>query len=56
VLVTGSWDGTVRLWELSLPTVDQAIAKICRAVHRDLSPDERALYLRTRQTGSPGCD
>ncbi|WP_433727554.1 WD40 repeat domain-containing protein [Actinoplanes sp. CA-051413] len=56
LLVTGSWDGTVRLWDLSLPTVDQAIAKICRAVHRDLSPDERALYLRTRQTGSPVCD
>ncbi|MGV9879595.1 nSTAND1 domain-containing NTPase [Streptomyces sp. NPDC003006] len=36
---------TVRLWEGELPTPAQAVRKICRAVDRELTPQERALYL-----------
>ncbi|MET8453482.1 trypsin-like peptidase domain-containing protein [Streptomyces sp. NPDC005209] len=50
MLATGSGDATVRLWDAALPKPDAAIQKICRAVNRDLAPDERASYL----PGQPG--
>ncbi|MGA4844396.1 hypothetical protein [Streptomyces sp. G45] len=37
--------GTVQLWDGELPTPAQSIRKICQAVHRDVTPQERSLYL-----------
>ncbi|MFF4551054.1 hypothetical protein [Streptomyces sp. NPDC001435] len=45
ILATAGYDGTVRLWAADLPYADQAITKICSAVARDLTADERATYL-----------
>ncbi|MFI9202913.1 helix-turn-helix domain-containing protein [Streptomyces sp. NPDC053048] len=58
-LITGSADQTVRRWDVALPTPTAAISKICRAVGRDLSPQERAVYLpdqppHTACPGAPG--
>ncbi|WP_406464166.1 hypothetical protein OH768_50720 [Streptomyces sp. NBC_01622] len=44
-LATGSTDGTARLWSLTLLDPQQAVDKICAAVHRDLTPLERTTYL-----------
>ncbi|MFJ2215884.1 hypothetical protein ACIQVO_23780 [Streptomyces sp. NPDC101062] len=44
-LATGSRDRTVRLWEAGLPGTARAIDVVCRAVDRELTPKERALYL-----------
>ncbi|WP_405837380.1 helix-turn-helix domain-containing protein [Streptomyces sp. NBC_01518] len=44
-LATRADDGTARLWSLTLLDPEQATAKICAAVHRDLTPLERATYL-----------
>ena len=54
-LATGNWDGMVRLWNVTLPTPADAIKKICRAVNRDLTPQERALYLPTDRSTTPVC-
>ncbi|WP_051796552.1 trypsin-like peptidase domain-containing protein [Streptomyces sp. NRRL S-87] len=51
-LATGSGDTTVRLWDAALLEPDRAIRKICRAVDRDLTPEERAAYLPGRSAGS----
>ncbi|WP_323138564.1 MULTISPECIES: helix-turn-helix domain-containing protein [unclassified Streptomyces] len=45
-LASGGEDGTVRLWDVDLPGPAEAITRICRAVHRDLTPQERSLYLK----------
>jgi WD40 repeat protein len=42
-LATGSWDGAVRLWDVTLPTLPAAIENICRAVNRDLTAQELSL-------------
>ncbi|WP_173267093.1 nSTAND1 domain-containing NTPase [Streptomyces pacificus] len=44
-LATASGDRTAQLWSAELLYSDQAIAKICRAVARDLTTGERASYL-----------
>ncbi|MGW0884678.1 hypothetical protein [Streptomyces sp. NPDC002671] len=53
-LATGSDDRTARLWEVSLPDPYEAIQMICRAVHRDLTPQEQSDYL-PGQARSPVC-
>ncbi|MCM2394130.1 helix-turn-helix domain-containing protein [Streptomyces albipurpureus] len=53
-LATASDDSAVRLWDLFLPGPDEAIHKICRALHRDFTRTERSLYLPDRQRG-PVC-
>jgi WD40 repeat protein len=50
-LAIGDSDHRVRLWNVSLPRPDQAVTGICRAVHRELTRQERALYL---PDGEPG--
>jgi WD40 repeat protein len=54
-LATGSWDGAVRLWDVALPTLPAAIEKVCRAVNRDLTVQERSLYLPADQLDIPAC-
>ncbi|MFE0388395.1 helix-turn-helix domain-containing protein [Streptomyces bungoensis] len=45
-LAAGDADGTLRRWKLSLPRPAQAIDMICRALHREFTPQERSQYLR----------
>jgi WD40 repeat protein len=54
-LATGGWDGAVRLWDAALPTFAAAIDKICRAVHRDLTTQERSVYLPATSEGTAVC-
>ncbi|MFF9279699.1 nSTAND1 domain-containing NTPase [Streptomyces griseosporeus] len=44
-LATGSYDFTARLWNAVLPQPAEAMKKICQAVNRDLTPEERTAYL-----------
>ncbi|NEC88005.1 hypothetical protein [Streptomyces sp. SID12501] len=44
-LATASRNGTVRTWNATLPTPAEAIRRIPRAVNRDLTPQERSVYL-----------
>lgn len=53
-LATGSADNAARLWDVSLPLPAAAIRKICQAVNRDLTAEERAAYLPDQKT-SPAC-
>ncbi|MFI8503474.1 trypsin-like peptidase domain-containing protein [Streptomyces sp. NPDC085524] len=53
-LATASTDKTARLWDVVLPKTSAAIHKICRAVNRDLTPQERTTYL-PGQSSSPVC-
>ncbi|WP_346182968.1 trypsin-like peptidase domain-containing protein [Streptomyces osmaniensis] len=53
-LATGSDDKTARLWDATLPHPSEAIKKVCRAVNRDLTPQERTAYL-SDQSVSPVC-
>lgn len=53
VLTTSSQD-SVRVWDSALPNAAQAITRICTAVHRDLTAQERALYLPAPST-TPTC-
>ncbi|MGX4690710.1 nSTAND1 domain-containing NTPase [Streptomyces sp. JNUCC 63] len=46
--------GTVRLWELELPDQTTAIRKICQAVGRDFTGEERATYVADQPPG-PVC-
>ncbi|MEV6495842.1 hypothetical protein AB0M20_45575, partial [Actinoplanes sp. NPDC051633] len=55
LLATGSWDGKVRIWNLPHRSLPEAIDKICRAVNRDLTPQERALYLPKETPADPVC-
>ena len=55
MLATGSSDGTVRLWEVALPDLDGAIKEICRSVNRDLTAQERAIYLPADQSHPAAC-
>jgi WD40 repeat protein len=54
-LATGSADKTARLWDVALPTPASAIEKICRAVNRDLTTQERTLYLPASQSSTAVC-
>ncbi|WP_424851994.1 trypsin-like peptidase domain-containing protein [Streptomyces sp. SAI-170] len=53
-LATGSVDKTVRIWDATLPQPSEAVRKICRAVNRDLTPEERTAYLPDTSVG-PVC-
>jgi WD40 repeat protein len=53
-LATGSTDNTARLWDTTLPQPSEAIEKICRAVNRDVTPQERTAYLPD-QPADPVC-
>ncbi|MGY5036113.1 nSTAND1 domain-containing NTPase [Streptomyces sp. 900116325] len=53
-LASGSEDGTVRLWKAALPGPARIIRNICRAVRRDITEQERSLYLPAQMTG-PVC-
>ncbi|MDX2827915.1 helix-turn-helix domain-containing protein [Streptomyces ipomoeae] len=50
-LATGDHDGRLRLWNADLPAPGEAITDICRAVHRDLSREERSQYLPGGESG-----
>ncbi|WP_253917133.1 WD40 repeat domain-containing protein [Streptomyces sp. MNP-20] len=53
-LITSSDDKTVRLWKTDLPTPTTSIRRICRLIHRDLTPLERSIYL-PGQRARPVC-
>ncbi|MCM1973714.1 trypsin-like peptidase domain-containing protein [Streptomyces sp. G1] len=53
-LATASLDFTARLWAVDLPQPSAAMEKICRAVNRDLTSQERVTYLRGQSSG-PVC-
>ncbi|MGW1073061.1 nSTAND1 domain-containing NTPase [Streptomyces sp. NPDC002537] len=53
-LATTGSDTTVRLWAMDLPDAAEAGRRICRALHRDFTKDERISYLRG-QTSDPVC-
>ncbi|MEE1829421.1 hypothetical protein PUT24_00725 [Streptomyces sp. SP17KL33] len=53
-LATGSADYTARLWDATLPQPSEAIKKICHAVNRDLTSQERTAYLPD-QSVNPVC-
>ncbi|MFD9902914.1 hypothetical protein [Streptomyces sp. NPDC059063] len=52
-IVGSGSDGIVRLWDATLPQPALALRKICRAVNRDLTPQERATYLKDDTGRSP---
>ncbi|MFD4863200.1 nSTAND1 domain-containing NTPase [Streptomyces atratus] len=52
-LATASADKTVRMWAVALPTPTTAISKICRAVGRDLTAQERSVYLPDQPPHTP---
>ncbi|WP_326746614.1 trypsin-like peptidase domain-containing protein [Streptomyces virginiae] len=52
ILATGSDDKTARLWNVVLPEPAAEIERICRAVGRDLTPEESAAYLPDRPARS----
>ncbi|KUM93648.1 hypothetical protein AQI88_24840 [Streptomyces cellostaticus] len=54
ILASGSGDKTVHLWHVALPEPAEAIQKICRAVNRDLTSQERTAYLPGQSAG-PVC-
>ncbi|WP_330309914.1 MULTISPECIES: trypsin-like peptidase domain-containing protein [unclassified Streptomyces] len=53
-LASASTDKTVRLWNVVLSTPTGAIQKICRTVRRDLTTQERNIYLPGRSV-TPSC-
>ncbi|WP_078613447.1 WD40 repeat domain-containing protein [Streptomyces katrae] len=55
-VVTASRDQTVRLWNLALPTPTAAISKICHAIGRDLTTQERSVYLPPGTPPHATCD
>ncbi|MBD9727810.1 PD40 domain-containing protein [Streptomyces sp. ID-01-6.2a] len=50
-LAAGDYDGRLHLWDAALPLPAEAITHMCRAVHRDLTQQERALYLPDQESG-----
>ncbi len=54
-LAVGQTDNKAHLWQLNLPTPDEAMARICRTVGRDLTGQERLTYLSDvpRQAACP---
>ncbi|MGY3676638.1 nSTAND1 domain-containing NTPase [Streptomyces sp. TE33382] len=55
ILAAGG-DGTTvaYLWDLNLPDAAEASNRICQAIHRDFTSQERSIYLRG-QTSEPVC-
>ncbi|GGV19325.1 WD40 repeat domain-containing protein [Streptomyces spectabilis] len=53
-LATGGEDARARLWRTDLPTPAGAVRRICHAVGRDLTRQERASYLPDQRRGR-GC-
>ncbi|MFF9645942.1 hypothetical protein [Kitasatospora aureofaciens] len=53
-IATGSYDDTARLRTIVLPRPAAAIDRICRAVSRGLTQEERAAYLPGESAG-PVC-
>ena len=54
-LATGGADHTAQLWDVALPTPATAIDKICQAVNRDLTTQERTVYLPPNQSTTAVC-
>jgi hypothetical protein len=54
-VTTSNRDGEVRLWDVALPNTSGAIRKICRAVHRNLTGQERLLVHLPDQSPGPVC-
>ncbi|WP_443034807.1 nSTAND1 domain-containing NTPase [Streptomyces sp. BE133] len=52
-LATASADQTVRMWAVALPAHTTAIRKICRTVGRDLTSQERSVYLSDQPPHTP---
>ncbi|WP_331739658.1 WD40 repeat domain-containing protein [Streptomyces goshikiensis] len=52
-LATASADETVRMWAVTLHTPATAISEICRAVGRDLTAQERSVYLPDQPPHTP---
>ncbi|MFC9948631.1 nSTAND1 domain-containing NTPase [Streptomyces pratensis] len=52
-LATASADKTVRMWTVTLPTPTTSISKICHAVGRDLTAQERSVYLPDQPPHTP---
>ncbi|WP_308184837.1 hypothetical protein [Streptomyces sp. MNU76] len=50
-LAVGDYRDRIRLWDVDLPLPAEAIDQLCRAVHRDLTRQERALYLPDQEPG-----
>ncbi|QFQ96868.1 hypothetical protein F9278_12300 [Streptomyces phaeolivaceus] len=50
-LAVGDHGNRLRLWDAALPRPAEAIDDICRAVHRDLTRQERARYLPEQESG-----
>lgn len=53
-LASGSADKTARLWNVVLPQPPAASQRICHAVKRDLTSEERTAYLPDQSVG-PVC-
>ncbi|KOV15203.1 hypothetical protein ADK90_31885 [Streptomyces sp. XY413] len=53
-LATGNADHNARLWNVTLPPPTEAIRKICQAVNRNLTAEERAGHLPDQET-APLC-
>ncbi|MFD8708083.1 trypsin-like peptidase domain-containing protein [Kitasatospora sp. NPDC059648] len=53
-IATGSYDDTARLRTIVLPRPAAAVERICRAVSRGLTQEERAAYLPDQSAG-PAC-
>ncbi|MEV5102091.1 trypsin-like peptidase domain-containing protein [Streptomyces massasporeus] len=52
---SGSDDGTIRLWRLHSPDPAAEIRQLCRAIHRDFTPEERTMYLKGQDVEGPVC-
>ncbi|WP_326583172.1 hypothetical protein OG889_31900 [Streptomyces sp. NBC_00481] len=50
-LAVGDHADRLRLWDAALPLPAEAVTGICRAVHRELTRQERALYLPDQESG-----
>ncbi|MFD0374269.1 trypsin-like peptidase domain-containing protein [Streptomyces sp. NPDC127112] len=50
-IAAGGGDGTTRLWDMLLYTPDEAVRRICHAVNRDLTAEERKAYLPDSPVG-----
>ncbi|MFF7656544.1 hypothetical protein ACFZCY_43140 [Streptomyces sp. NPDC007983] len=53
ILASGSNDHTVRLWNISLPDPARAINTICRAISRNMTPQESSTYLQGQSLRHP---
>jgi WD40 repeat protein len=54
-LASASFDRTVRIWWGEGMTPSEMIDVICRALGRDLTPDERVTYLPSSSSNSRAC-